>query len=658
MGQLFENKKSPAGNGAISNDNHSGGYAPSVSETAYRRVISALRSHGSRVEERGDRAQAQCPAHEDRNPSLSVRRTEGRAHVKCFAGCDDEDVLQTLHLKVADLFDNPRGVQYAYDGGRIVHRTPAKRFFQSGVTTIPELYRLSRVRQAVAEDKTIYLVEGEQDVHTLESLGVVATTAPQGANNVHLCDLTPLHGGKVIAVADRDDQGRKWAEKVQAKLEGQTQSLKVVEAAEGKDVTDHVMAGRELADLAPLTVGEPNDSPDSLDPTGLLAKVKNAAWLDAQDFPELAWTVPGVIPEGFGLLTGPPKIGKSWVTLATCLAVASGGRAFGHIHVGQSRPVLLLALEDGDRRLQARARELLEGAPLPANLDYVTDLHAEEVIPLIAEWLRHTGHLNPLVVLDTLGKVMPPAKVGESTYQRDYRTGSDLKRLADAHPGATVLVVHHTRKATSLDWMDSTSGTNGLNGAADFTVSLTRDRGASVGTLRVTGRDVLEGTYQLTVDGGKWLLDGTNLEEAAQAAETSTQGEGLGDRSQKIIDVVAKHPEGIGPTAVAQILGIEPKHAGEYLRRLATAGRIQQPGRGRYTLGTPAESVESVERGESRHSSTVESEEISKPVSTDSTVSTPPPKALDVLPVFCAVHDQPRIKGVCRACNAGGGADG
>jgi hypothetical protein len=33
-----------------------------------------------------------------------------------------------------DLFDNPRGVDYRYDNGRVVHRTPAKTFRQSGNT--------------------------------------------------------------------------------------------------------------------------------------------------------------------------------------------------------------------------------------------------------------------------------------------------------------------------------------------------------------------------------------------------------------------------------------------------------------------------------------------------------------------------------------------
>src|SRR5687768_13596808 len=83
----------------------------------------------------------------------------------------------------------------------------------------------------------------------------------------------------------------------------------------------------------------------------LLAALRTGAWLDAQTFPPLEYVVPGMIPEGLTLTVGAPKIGKSWMKLGMGLAVASGGYAFGHLRV-DARPVLYLALEDGDRRMQ------------------------------------------------------------------------------------------------------------------------------------------------------------------------------------------------------------------------------------------------------------------------------------------------------------------
>jgi RecA-family ATPase len=83
--------------------------------------------------------------------------------------------------------------------------------------------------------------------------------------------------------------------------------------------------------------------------------------------------VPGVIPEGFTLFVGPPKIGKSWFHLSAALGVAAGGAVLGAIRV-DPRPVLYLALEDGDRRLQDRCRQLLEGDPIPEAFEYIAQL--------------------------------------------------------------------------------------------------------------------------------------------------------------------------------------------------------------------------------------------------------------------------------------------
>ncbi|MGB3258890.1 MAG: AAA family ATPase, partial [Ornithinimicrobium sp.] len=232
----------------------------------------------------------------------------------------------------------------------------------------------------------------------------------------------------------------------------------------------------------------------------------------------MSWAVPGLIPEGMGLLTGAPKAGKSWAALGIGLAVASGGDALGKVPTGEARPVLLLALEDGNRRLQGRCRTLLGGNPIPGRLDFLTSATPAAVLDVIDAWLKLHGHERPLVILDTLGKVMPVALPGEGAYQRDYRVGGRLKALTDGHPGACLLIVHHTRKATGEDWMDSTSGTNGLNGSADFTVNLSRDRNQDAGIIRVTGRDVPEGMYAVTATSGSWTIDGAALADAARKA--------------------------------------------------------------------------------------------------------------------------------------------
>ena len=323
----------------------------------------------------------------------------------------------------------------------------------------------------------------------------------------------------------------------------------------------------------------------------LAARVRTGTWLDQQTFPALQWAVPGVIPEGMGLLTGPPKAGKSWAVLGVGLAVAAGGCAFGKIPTGTPRPCLYLALEDGDRRLQDRCRQLLLGEPIPALFEYVTTSTPAEVPVIIAAWLAQHAGQRPLVMLDTLGKVMPPSSPGESAYARDYRVGGVLKALVDAHPGATLLVVHHIRKQAGEDWMDSTSGTNGLNGAADFTINLNRTRGENSATLRVTGRDVREGEYAMNSVDGSWYLDGRNLDEAERNAEQAKATANLGDQQAEIVRLVNARPGGVRAADVAGELDIDPKDAGTYLLRAEKAGRIRRAERGLYT---PVGSVGSV----------------------------------------------------------------
>jgi AAA domain len=326
----------------------------------------------------------------------------------------------------------------------------------------------------------------------------------------------------------------------------------------------------------------------------LLATLRDGAWLDAQEFPPLTYAVPGLIPEGSVLLVGAPKIGKSWLVLAVALAAAEGGRALG-IEVPQ-RPVLYLALEDGHRRLQDRCRRLLAGDPIPERFQYITMIEPNRVVDTIAAWLRWHPEPPPLVILDTLGRVLPPTQMGEDRYQRDYRVGTALKRIVDDLPGMTLLVNHHDRKAVAEDFVDAVSGTHGLAGAADTIIVLARDRQESAGLVKVTGRDVAEGEYAVTFkDGAVWELDGHDLEVARQKAQkvraTTRATAGAGDRMLDVVLYAYAHPEGVRRGDVAKALHMEPKAATVYLARAVDAGRLQRAERGLYT---PVISVTSV----------------------------------------------------------------
>ena len=342
----------------------------------------------------------------------------------------------------------------------------------------------------------------------------------------------------------------------------------------------------------------------------LLDYVITGDWLDAQEYPPVKFAVPGLVPEGFGLLTGPPKAGKSWAVMGLGLAVASGGKAFGHINVGKPRAVLYLALEDGERRVQDRARKLLHDQPIPANMHFVTDVPPLLVLDVLNAWMEANADEQPLVILDTLGRVMPSARPGESAYERDYRIGTQLKRLADARPGSTLLVVHHVRKQAGDDWMDSTSGTNGLNGSADFTVNLSRDRNSDDGLVRVTGRDVIEGEYSVTVKDGEWALAGESLNDAAQAAAQGKATRNLSDDAAAIIRYVNEHGP-VSPQKISTALDIPANSVRQYLMRAVDTDRLARISRGMYG---PVTTVTSVTNGASETGNVTDVTEVTAPL--------------------------------------------
>jgi putative DNA primase/helicase len=52
---------------------------------------------------------ARCPAHDDKSPSLSIKRVDDRVLVNCFAGCSASEVMESVGLTLSDLFDKPKG---------------------------------------------------------------------------------------------------------------------------------------------------------------------------------------------------------------------------------------------------------------------------------------------------------------------------------------------------------------------------------------------------------------------------------------------------------------------------------------------------------------------------------------------------------------------
>lgn len=51
--------------------------------------------------------QARCPAHNDRNASLSVCERSGKLLIHCHAGCTAQEVVGAMGLSMRDLYTKP-----------------------------------------------------------------------------------------------------------------------------------------------------------------------------------------------------------------------------------------------------------------------------------------------------------------------------------------------------------------------------------------------------------------------------------------------------------------------------------------------------------------------------------------------------------------------
>lgn len=462
---------------------------------AYERITDRLREHDSKVvQTRPGQATAQCPAHEDHTPSLSIRGTETRAILHCFAGCADEDVLTALGLGVRDLYDQPR-TSYEYTD-RTVFRSygaDGKRQFRQQVksgATGSSLYRLEAVQQAVRAGGTVWLAEGEEDVHTLESEGVTATTAPQGASNFGSVDTSPLAGATVIAVPDRDQAGKRWAADVAGKLAQVAGSVQFRLPADGKDVSDHLAAGRGLDELQHV------DPPDAPGDTG--ERLEPSSWADVDLTGLLDGTYrpiePTLMPRGDGTclvypgLThsfhGESESGKSLLAQMETVRLVNAGE-----HV-------LYLDHEADPDATVARLQMLGGQPdrIVECFHYKQpEAHPGTGGAEQADWQAMLARTYTLAVVDGVTDSLGLFGFGTQDNDDIARWARVLPRRIAADTGAAVIVIDHVTKDKESRGRFAIGGQAkiaGLTGAA-YTVETTKPLGRGLAgeiVLRV-GKD-------------------------------------------------------------------------------------------------------------------------------------------------------------------------
>jgi hypothetical protein len=379
-----------------------------------------------RIKKSGAGYMARCPVHDDGTASLSV--AAGKEHpvvFHCHAGCQPDDIIAKLGLGWEDL-SKPRDERDAQDrqprrngalatphrwsatydyhdeNGNLlfqVLRSPNKDFRQRrpdptakdgwswklGETrSVP--YRLPQVIEAVSQGREVWICEGEKDAHTVIEWGLTATCNPGGAGKWRSEYNEFFREAVVTICADRDEPGRAHARQIRNALVPVASYVRIVEATVGKDVTDHVQAGRSLVDLDETFTTQP------------VVKTEMAPdlweFIDTDDPPH-DWIVPDLLERGDRLiLTGFEGLGKSVLTRQLAVTIAAGVHPFFTHKSIKPHKVLFIDCENTERQSRRRFRELAEvsikrGCRVPAgNLRLI---HRPEGIDLTrrddAEWL-------------------------------------------------------------------------------------------------------------------------------------------------------------------------------------------------------------------------------------------------------------------------------
>lgn len=303
----------------------------------------------------------------------------------------------------------------------------------------------------------------------------------------------------------------------------------------------------------------------------------NATALLAKKIPTIEHIVLGYIQAGLSIVAGKPKTGKSWLSLGLAVAVATGGLALGNVPVKQGS-VLYLALEDNERRLQQRLRQILQDQEVALD-----DLYLETECPrldaggaeAIREWIHATQDAR-MVIVDVFTKIRPERSSSDTGYESDYRALAPLKQLAD-ETGIAVVIVHHTRKMAAEDPFETVSGTNGITGAADTILIL--DRGGQGTTLYARGRDIEEIETALLFDkqSGAWLAQGS-------AAEVRRS-----DERQAILAALTEAGAPMSPTELSNKLDVPNANVRQLLQRMMASGEVSKRGRGLYVISEPGD---------------------------------------------------------------------
>ena len=299
-------------------------------------------------------------------------------------------------------------------------------------------YRLPELLEDIAQERTIFFIEGEKCVDAgRDQLGVPATCNPMGAGK-WWDELTEFfRDADIVIIPDPDAPGHKHAQLVGEKTSPVARRVRVLDLSaverlgEKEDLFDWVQAGGMSARLYELV--EKHAIPWNVRP--IVSAFRAVAWWDL-DRPgeEHEWLIDRVLTKNDrSMLAGPSQSGKSFLALDMALAVARGVHYWGR--PTERGGVIYQAGEGGlGLKKRIRAYRVHHGIDPSERLPFVLmpgvlDLHSgdEQLAAFIEECKRWSDMFGEifglplsLVELDTLSTAMPGANEND---------GADMSRI-------------------------------------------------------------------------------------------------------------------------------------------------------------------------------------------------------------------------------------
>ena len=492
------------------------------------------------VKPHGDGFMARCPAHDDGKNSLSVKQSGKKILVKCFAGCDTAAILSKLGLAMRDLHEldvnqtvsKPKSqivatYNYNDESGNLVHQTvrfEPKKFLQrrpdpakpdewiwnlQDIT--PVLYNLGEIPKAINNNLPIFIVEGEKDCDNIKNhLEFTATTCPMGASKwrPHYSDW--LINADVYIIPDNDEPGQKHANQVAESLLNKAASVKIIDlknkVSDKGDISDFILSRPEetiVNDFLELMnnakVFETQPQQDQSDTTPLLKTSLTWEELETLKIPPLVFTIDKLLPQGLFILAGAPKVGKSWLTLDLCVAVAEGKQWLDHQATQGS--VMYYALEDNWRRLQSRIKIQHGTLTNKRSLQMIIKpLGITELGNAIFAQVKSRPDTR-LVCIDTIAYVRDYNNANTISYSHDRKDMAAIKEIANLHD-ITIVCIQHTRKmGDSNNKINQISGSTGLTGTTDGNMVLGKKHNMETkGVLLIENRDTKNVEFNVEFD--------------------------------------------------------------------------------------------------------------------------------------------------------------